>query len=127
MAQLAYFVQLATKYSALADFVVIYIEEAHASDGWKFAGNYDINIHRTIKDRLEAGKLLKGHNILPPSTEIFVDSMEDETNKVYAALFERLYVIQSNQIVYQGGPGPFKYDLDDLEIWLSTSLEKNIK
>ena len=39
-----------------ADFLIIYIEEAHASDGWKFANNFDINNHRTIQDRLHIRK-----------------------------------------------------------------------
>jgi len=126
MKQLVYFSQICEKYSAFADFVVIYIEEAHASDGWRFSNNYDINIHRTIKDRLEAANRLKDHNILPPYVPILVDSMEDGTNKSYAALFERIYVLQSNKVAYQGGLGPFNYNLEELDSWLA-NYEKNIK
>jgi len=115
MAELVYFSKIVEKYGAFADFVVIYIEEAHPKDGWRFPDNYDIKKHQTLKERLNAASRLLEHNILPTSVPILVDSIEDETNKAYAGLFERIYIIQSNKIAYQGGLGPWKYSLEDLE------------
>lgn len=47
-----------------------------------------------------------------------VDTMENEATKEYAAFPERLYVIQQGQIVYEGGTGPYNYDLTEVQRWL---------
>lgn len=36
MAKLSDFCKLTEEYAGLADFAVIYVEEAHPTDGWKF-------------------------------------------------------------------------------------------
>jgi len=54
---------------------------------------------------------------------VLVDPMDNNVNKTFAAWPERLYVIEKGKIAYKGGPGPFGYDIDSLEAWLS----KNVK
>ncbi|KAL8178639.1 UNVERIFIED_CONTAM: Type I iodothyronine deiodinase [Gekko kuhli] len=89
-----------------ADFLVIYIEEAHASDEWAFKNNIPIKSHRTLQDRIQAAQiLLKEHPLCP----VVLDTMENLSSSKYAALPERLYVLQRGKIVYKGGVGPWNY------------------
>ena len=47
MAKIATFVELVEKFRSEADFVTIYIDEAHASDRWEFKNNYlDVKSHK---------------------------------------------------------------------------------
>jgi len=125
MANLDKFGKLRENFSEVADFVTIYIAEAHPAERGHFrvggdGGNYDIDTHANIADRLnaattlreEAGEALKGCKIL-------VDPMDDRANIAFAALPERLYVVQDGQIIYQGGLGPFDYKISEVEAFLS--------
>ena len=42
MAKLQDFNRVVEKYSDLADFLVVYVQEAHATDEWSVNNNYDI-------------------------------------------------------------------------------------
>jgi len=125
MANLDKFGKLRQNFSEVADFVTIYIAEAHPAERGHFrvggdGGNFDIDTHANIADRLnaattlreEAGEALKGCKIL-------VDPMDDRANIAYAALPERLYVVQDGQIIYQGGLGPFDYKISEVEAFLA--------
>jgi len=125
MANLDKFGKLRQNFSEVADFVTIYIAEAHPAERGHFrvggeGGNYDIDTHANIADRLnaattlreEAGEALKGCKIL-------VDPMDDRANIAFAALPERLYVVQDGQIIYQGGLGPFDYKISEVEAFLA--------
>lgn len=45
--------------------------------------------------------------------------MCDAANAAYGAIPERLYVIKDDVISYQGGVGPFSYDLAEVETCLT--------
>jgi hypothetical protein len=125
MANLDKFGKLRQNFSEVADFVTIYIAEAHPAERGHFrvggdGGNYDIDTHANIADRLnaattlreEAGEALRGCKIL-------VDPMDDRANLAYAALPERLYIVQDGQLIYQGGLGPFDYKISEVEAFLA--------
>jgi len=125
MANLDQFGKLRQNFSEVADFVTVYIAEAHPAERGHFkvggeGGNYDIDTHANIADRLsaaatlreEAGQALEGCRIL-------VDPMDDRANIAYAALPERLYVVQDGRVIYQGGLGPFDYNISDVEAFLA--------
>lgn len=45
-----------------------------------------------------------------------VDEMNNAVDKAYAALPERLYLIDTNgKIIFKSGPGPWGFDLDGWE------------
>ena len=95
--------------------MIIYIEEAHASDGWKFENNYDINYQRSIEERLHAAKKLRD---IGADCPIVVDIMENRANLLYGGLFERLYIILNNVVVYAGEKGPMGYRVEEINDWL---------
>jgi len=124
MVNLGKFGELRQNFSEVADFVTVYIEEAHPAERGHFrvggdGGNYDIETHNSIEDRLsaaetlqeEAGNALKGCKIL-------VDQMDNRGNRAYASMPERLYVVKDGQVVLEGGLGPFDYRISDVENFL---------
>ncbi|KAL1023134.1 hypothetical protein UPYG_G00036810 [Umbra pygmaea] len=87
-------------------FLVVYISEAHSTDGWVFANNFDINKHQNLEERFAAAQILVKEDPLCP---IVVDNMADTTATQYGALPERLYVLQAGRVIYKGKRGPSGY------------------
>jgi type I thyroxine 5'-deiodinase len=140
MAKLSKVSELATLYGDVADFATIYIMEAHPADGWRLEGNdtmmegveqsRNFEQHKSLADRLEAAAHLLTHRAMVAaerdgdceesrqSMPLFVDSMGDDANLAYGALFERLYVIKDGKVAVQGGKGPSNYFVSDVSDWL---------
>lgn len=106
MYKLEEFKQLVKDFRDVADFLIIYIAEAHSTDGWAFTNNFDINQHRSLEERLSAAQIVVQKEPLCP---VVVDEMNDVTAIKYGALPERLYVLQAGKVVYKGGMGPWGY------------------
>lgn len=105
----------------VADSLVVYIEEAHPSDGWVSTdAPYQIPKHRCLEDRLSAAQLMRTE---VPGCAVVVDSMENSSNAAYGAYFDRLYVVQEGKVVYQGGRGPERYRISELKDWLDRYRE----
>ena len=110
----------------IADFVVVYIEEAHPTDGWVLTtvtNSHQISSHRDIGDRLAAASLLP-HATLPDNMSVVVDSMSDELNRAYGAQPERLYVIRDGVVDFEGGHGPMNFDPDEVDAWLQAYRQR---
>ncbi|KAK2153525.1 hypothetical protein LSH36_294g03016 [Paralvinella palmiformis] len=122
MGKFAAFCRVAADYSPFADFLTIYINEAHPVEGWTFKNNIAIGRHRTIDDRIAAARLLVDQR---PPFPVVVDSMADEGNYAYGVLYERLYVIIDGTVVFQGGRGPRYYFIDEVEQWLKNYTNKH--
>uniref|UniRef100_A0A8B9W6B7 Iodothyronine deiodinase n=1 Tax=Bos mutus grunniens TaxID=30521 RepID=A0A8B9W6B7_BOSMU len=105
------FKRLIEDFGSVADFLIIYIEEAHASDGWAFKNNVDIKNHRNLQDRLRAAHLLLDRS---PPCPVVVDTMTNQSSSCYAALPERLYVLQEGRVLYKGKPGPWNYHPEEV-------------
>mmetsp|Transcript_29638 Transcript_29638/g.40728 ORF Transcript_29638/g.40728 Transcript_29638/m.40728 type:complete len:141 (-) Transcript_29638:793-1215(-) len=113
------------KLPAVARFLTIYIEEAHASDEWwlpdspeaQVGGKAYIRKHRSLEERLVAAKSFVNDFKFP--IEVVCDSFENEVWSYFECWPERLYIIQYGHIVYQGGKGPFNYKLAEVKDWLS--------
>ncbi|GAB1288713.1 Iodothyronine deiodinase [Apodemus speciosus] len=105
------FKRLVDDFASTADFLIIYIEEAHATDGWAFKNNVDIRQHRSLQDRLRAAHLLLARS---PQCPVVVDTMQNQSSQLYAALPERLYVVQEGRICYKGKPGPWNYNPEEV-------------
>jgi hypothetical protein len=117
---MSHFNKLIVKYGTRADFVVIYIAEAHPADGWATGGeNYGINKARLIEDRLAAAMSLAA-TADPLCPAVYVDTMSDEANASYGAMFERLYVLLDDRVAFQGGRGPSNYSVHALQTWLES-------
>jgi len=119
MASLEKFGTLRQNFSDLADFVTIYIAEAHPAERGHFTDNYDIDTHKHMGDRLRAAETLRekaGEHLA--GCTILVDPMDDRANLAFAALPERLYVVREGRVVFEGGMGPFDYKIGKVEEFL---------
>ena len=119
MASLAKFGALRTTFSGLADFASVYIAEAHPVEKANFTGNIVISAHETLEDRLKAARVLQS-SMQGEDNRILVDSMQDVANELYAAFPERLYVILDGKVVLEGKPGPFGYNIAEIESFLES-------
>uniref|UniRef100_A0A3P8S5P1 Iodothyronine deiodinase n=1 Tax=Amphiprion percula TaxID=161767 RepID=A0A3P8S5P1_AMPPE len=109
------FKQLVKDFSDVADFLVVYIAEAHSTDGWAFTNNIDINQHRSLEDRMSAAKILIQEDPLCP---VVVDDMSNITAIKYGALPERLYVLHAGKVAYKGKEGPWGYSPPEVRSFL---------
>ena len=107
----------------VANFLTVYVEEAHARDDWRVPsganpGGEDIDMHRSLEDRLTAARKFVKDFEYP--VEMVVDSMKDQALLRYEASPERLFVIERGVVVYRGGQGPFFYKPEEVLAWLHT-------
>lgn len=70
-----------------------------------------------MEDRLQAAQILA---FLDPLAPIVVDTLENKTLLSYAAFPDRLYIVQDGRVAYEGGVGPWGYDLGELRHWLNS-------
>ena len=96
---------------------MVYIEEAHPTDGWQMPGNIKDNVlvasAKSLLDRDEAAHtcVVKLGIHIPA----VVDNILDTTERAYTGWPDRLYLIDTNnRVVYKSKPGPFGFKPDDL-------------
>jgi hypothetical protein len=112
----------------VANFLTVYIEEAHAKDEWslenKFYDSYITGVgkattfdrHKSMMDRIRIAKAFQLDLNFPG--ELVCDSFSNPVKVLYDGWPERLYIIESGVIVYQGGYGPFDYNLKEVQEYL---------
>ncbi len=100
--------KLQEKYTNTVEFVLVYLREAHPSDGWNYS---DWSL---VKD---PGNLIERKRIASRCQREFqfgftavVDSMDDHTAQRWSAWPERLFVVsREGRVVYTGDQGPFGF------------------
>uniref|UniRef100_A0A4W6F3A5 Iodothyronine deiodinase n=1 Tax=Lates calcarifer TaxID=8187 RepID=A0A4W6F3A5_LATCA len=119
---------LVEDFSDVADFLLVYIDEAHPSDGWVAPpmGSYSFSVrkHQNLEERLGAARRLIEHFSLPPQCQLVADCMDNNANVAYGVSNERVCIVQQRKIAYLGGKGPFFYSLKDVRHWLEQSYGK---
>jgi len=115
-------VQIFDDYKDHADFLTVYVREAHPTDEWQMKSNIKDDVcyaqPRNLSDRLAiANDFTKRFSYPVP---FGVDDMNNAANDAYAAWPERLYIIdEGGKIAYRGGMGPFNYNPAEVRAWLS--------
>ena len=110
------------RYRDRANFLTVYIKEAHPLDEWQMESNEKENVcypqPKTLKDRVAiANDFARRFDYRVP---LVVDDMDNKANALYAGWPERIYVIdERGTIVYKGKPGPFGYHPEEVEAWLA--------
>jgi len=116
-------VQIFNDYKNQADFLTVYVREAHPTDEWQMKSNVKEDVcymqPKTIEQRLAiANDFIKRYEYPVP---FGVDDMSNTVNDLYAAWPERLYIVdESGRIAYRGGMGPFKYNPAEVRDWLAS-------
>ena len=108
-------------YKDRAEFYLVYIREAHPTDGWRIQGNVEVADPDTQKERQDVAQVCSLK--LDLSMPVLVDDTADSVNLAYAAWPERLYVIgKDGTIAYAGGMGPMLFKPEECEAFLVEHL-----
>jgi Iodothyronine deiodinase len=115
-------------YKDRADFLAVYIREAHPLDEWQMKSNVDQDVcypqPQTLAQRVAIANDFTERFHFP--IPMGVDPMDDAANRAYAGWPERIYIIdESGKIVYRGGIGPFNYHPEEARAWLETRFPKS--
>jgi hypothetical protein len=115
-------VQIYNDYKERADFLTVYVREAHPTDEWQMKSNVKDDVcyaqPKTLEQRMAiANDFTKRFKYPLP---FGVDDMSNAANDAYAAWPERFYIIdESGRIAYRGGMGPFHYKPSEVRDWLA--------
>ncbi len=103
MGALVDFARLAAEFVS-ADFIIVYLEEAHPADGWVYPSvQHHWKQHTTMGERVAAANVLRVElaslcaqdealaGKIPP--HVFVDSMSNMSSLAFGALPERLAIL----------------------------------
>ena len=105
-------------YGEQVQFLVIYINEAHALDGANPMGGGDDPIVEeplTFGERKEVAQKCMGALDLSPMT-MLVDGIDNKVGTDYAAFPDRLYLVdKKGKIALSGAKGPRGFEPNDLE------------
>jgi len=107
-------------FRAYANFVHVYVTEAHPTDEWVSHNNSEFGIcytqPKTTQERIDiAAAFMEDVN---PTWPLVVDEIQNKLEEAYIAKPERLWGVMNGKIVYKGGWGPVNYDISHLIAWL---------
>ena len=109
---------MAAEYGAQADFLVVYIREAHAVDSeWPMReeGQPVIEQPLDLHERRAVAASCLGTLALNPLPAV-LDEMDDAVSTAWEACPDRLVLIEARgDVAFRGGPGPFGFEPDELE------------
>ncbi|XP_077971140.1 type I iodothyronine deiodinase-like [Styela clava] len=111
------------EYRSKVDFVVIYIQEAHATDSnWHFKDmKHHIFLHKSLHDRQSAAEILKDYLSCP----LVLDGIENEATKQYGTIPDRMAIIYNGCLEYISAKGPFGFKVEEMIIALNHLLQRN--
>ena len=96
-------------------FYLIYIREAHPSDGWQVRSNLDDHVEFQEPQHEDARAALAKvcQLALGFTMPMLLDNMGNEVDVKYAALPERLYLLDANgKVFFRGIMGSRGFDVD---------------
>lgn len=108
-----------------ANFLCIYVREAHPIEGWRSEGNDRVGI--AIAQPKTPGERHKVAHQCSAALEItmplVVDAIDDRVGHAYSGMPDRLYVLdRRGRVTYQGGRGPFGFKSGEMEQALVMTL-----
>ncbi len=115
-------VQIYNDYKDKADFLTVYVREAHPTDEWQMKSNVKDDVcyaqPKTLEQRVAVAKDFTSRFKFP--LPFGIDEMGNAADNAYAAWPERLYVIdETGHVAYRGGMGPFNYKPAEVRDWLA--------
>jgi hypothetical protein len=108
-----------------AEFLMVYVREAHPTDGWKMEANERLGVSvkqpATLGERVKvAGKFCEK---LKPAMPVLVDEIDDRVGNLYSGMPGRMYVIDAKgKVAYKSGRGPFGFRAGEMEQALVMAL-----
>jgi thiol-disulfide isomerase/thioredoxin len=110
--------KLHRRYKDRATFVMVYVREAHPTDGWQMDSNDRIGVSipqpRNYEERVQvAQRCVKSLDFGFP---MLVDTIDDTVGARYSGMPGRFYLIDpEGKVAYKSGRGPFGFKPAELE------------
>jgi thiol-disulfide isomerase/thioredoxin len=106
------------KYAKEAGFLMVYVREAHPTDGWRMKSNDKVGVAvaQPRTDAQRAGVARQCAGTLAPTMPLLVDGVDDKVGNAYSGMPGRLYVIDpKGKVAYKSGRGPYGFKAGELE------------
>ena len=110
--------KLFESYRDRVDFVMIYVREAHPTDGWHMFDNfyqgYDLDQPTSYDGRVEVARTCQA--TLELDLPMLVDRLDDPVGTLYSGMPARLYLLDPDgRVAFKSGRGPFGFKPGALE------------
>ena len=125
--------KLASDFASVADFLLVYVAEAHAADEWPVGNPIKYNQPQTIDERLSIARdFVAKYEIMDAGIPLVVDDLgsgtshnregiaeDNPVDTAYAIWPTRWYVVQGGVIRYKAQPdSTHEYKLENLRKFL---------
>ncbi len=119
--------KLYRRYADRAEFLMVYVREAHPTGGWRMASNERAGVAiaqpETYGRRVEVAEVCRQTLGFP--MPMLVDTLDDAVGGRYSGMPSRLYLIdRDGRVAYKSGRGPFGFKPDELESALILHLDE---
>ena len=106
------------RYKKDAHFLMIYVREAHPTNGWKMESNSRAGVAVkqpiTFAERVSACNQFCTH--LKSTMPVVIDEINDPVGNAYSGMPARLYILdRAGKIAYKSGRGPFGFRAGEME------------
>jgi thiol-disulfide isomerase/thioredoxin len=121
------FEKLYQRYKDRANFVMVYVREAHPTDGWRMESNELKGVSTAQPDtygkRVEVAQ--KCGRLLGLGFPMLVDTIDDAVGARYSGMPGRFYLIdRTGKIAFKNGRGPYGFKPAELEQSLILLLQE---
>jgi len=121
------FEKLYQRYKDRATFVMVYVREAHPTDGWRMESNDRVGVStsqpRTDQERAEVAQACG--RLLGLGFPMLVDKVDDLVGAEYSGMPGRFYLIdRDGKVAFKNGRGPFGFKPAELEHALVLMLQQ---
>ncbi|MCE9529056.1 MAG: deiodinase family protein [Planctomycetales bacterium] len=113
------------RFAEEATFLMVYVREAHPTDGWKMESNRRVGVEvaqpKTFEERAAVATQCRA--LLKPTMPVLVDEINDPVGSAYSGMPARMYVIDlDGRVAYKSGRGPFGFKSGEMEQALVMTL-----
>ncbi len=120
------FEKLHRRYADRASFLMVYVREAHPTDGWRMASNDRVGVATaqpsTYAERAAVAQ--RCGKLLGLGFPLLVDTIDDAVGGRYSGMPGRFYIIdREGKIAFKNGRGPYGFKPDELETSLVLMLQ----
>lgn len=109
------FLEMQREFAEMADFAVVYLEEAHPTDGWLYGQVKHLTKQpTTLAQRCAMAQILADELKFlrcPKTVPVCVDRMDNAASHAFGAIPERLIILKGDKVQFVGGAGPSGYSI----------------
>jgi Iodothyronine deiodinase/EF hand len=119
--------KLYRRFKERAAFAMVYVREAHPTDGWRMESNDRLGVAtaqpRTYDERMQVAQ--KCSRLLDLGFPMLVDSIDDVVGARYSGMPGRLYLVDRHgKVAFKSGRGPYGFKPAELEQALVLLLQE---